>query len=97
MLSDLAVKRRSLPNLDLPAIVIAEGRDAIALRWLLSRALVLALLVHAREDGVAGDVLYYATSLHQLFSGAGLGNTLQEYPLPVLSILLPPFLLGALN
>jgi hypothetical protein len=97
MLSDLAVKRRSLPNLDLPAIIVAEGRDAIALRWLLSRALVLALLVHAREDGVAGDVLYYATSLHQLFSGVGLGNTLQEYPLPVLSILLPPFLLGALN
>jgi Glycosyltransferase family 87 len=97
MLSDLAVKRRSLPSLDLPAIVIAEGRDAIALRWMLSRALVLAMLVHAREDGVAGDVLYYATSLHQLFSGAGLGNTLQEYPLPVLSILLPPFLLGALN
>jgi hypothetical protein len=97
MLSDLAVKRRSLPTLELPAIVIAEGRDAIALRWMLSRALVLAMLVHAREDGVAGDVLYYATSLHQLFSGAGLGNTLQEYPLPVLSILLPPFLLGALN
>jgi hypothetical protein len=97
MLSDLAVKRRSLPTLDLPAVIVAEGRDAIALRWMLSRALVLAILVFAREDGVAGDVLYYATSLHQMFSGVGLGNTLQEYPLPVLAILLPPFLLGALN
>ena len=64
---------------------------------MLSRALVLAILVFAREDGVSGDVTYYATSLHQLFSGAGLGNTLQEYPLPVLLILLPPFLLGLLN
>lgn len=97
MLSDLAVKRRSLPALDLPASIVAEGRHAIALRWVLSRALVLAILVYAREDGVSGDVSYYATSLHQLFSGAGLGNTLQEYPLPVLLVLLPPFLLGALN
>ncbi|HEU5268593.1 MAG TPA: glycosyltransferase family 87 protein, partial [Jatrophihabitans sp.] len=97
MLSDLAVKRRSLPALELPASIVAEGRHAIALRWVLSRALVLAILVYAREDGVSGDVSYYATSLHQLFSGAGLGNTLQEYPLPVLLVLLPPFLLGALN
>jgi hypothetical protein len=97
MLSDLAVTRRSLPTLELPAAIVAEGRHAIALRWVLSRALVLAILVFAREDGVSGDVAYYATSLHQLFSGAGLGNTLQEYPLPVFLILLPPFLLGVLN
>lgn len=93
----LVLRRSALPTLDLPPAIVAEGRRAIALRWLLSRALVLAILVFAREDGVSGDVTYYATSLHQMFAGAGIGNTLQEYPLPVFAVILPQFLLGALN
>jgi hypothetical protein len=82
------------PRLALPAAVIAEGRSAIGLRWVLSRALVLTIMVFAHESDVTGDVTYYATSLHQLFHGAGLHNTLQEYPLPVFAVLLPQFLLG---
>ncbi|MEO9239001.1 MAG: glycosyltransferase family 87 protein [Jatrophihabitantaceae bacterium] len=82
------------PRLELPGAIIAEGRQAIVLRWLLSRALVLTILVFAHESDVSGDVSYYARSLHQLFSGAGLHNTLQEYPLPVFAVLLPQFLLG---
>ncbi|HJQ03610.1 MAG TPA: glycosyltransferase family 87 protein [Jatrophihabitans sp.] len=85
------------PQLGLPASVIAEGRPAIVLRWVLSRALVLTIMVFAHESDVTGDVTYYATSLHQLFHGAGLHNTLQEYPLPVLLVLLPPFLLAVGN
>lgn len=82
------------PRLALPAAVIAQGRSAIGLRWVLSRALVLTIMVFAHESDVTGDVTYYATSLHQLFHGAGLHNTLQEYPLPVFAVLLPQFLLG---
>src|SRR6185437_3089572 len=82
------------PRLALPAAVIAQGRTAIALRWVLSRALVLTIMVFAHESDVTGDVKYYATSLHQLFHGAGLHNTLQEYPLPVFAVLLPQFLIG---
>ncbi|HET6210092.1 MAG TPA: glycosyltransferase 87 family protein [Jatrophihabitans sp.] len=85
------------PRLALPAAVIAEGRSAIMLRWVLSRALVLTIMVFAHESDVSGDVTYYATSLHQLFHGAGLHNTLQEYPLPVFAVLLPQFLLGLGN
>ncbi len=85
------------PRLALPAAVIAEGRSAIGLRWVLSRALVLTIMVFAHESDVTGDVTYYATSLHQLFHGAGLHNTLQEYPLPVFAVLLPQFLLGLGN
>jgi hypothetical protein len=91
------VTRKQLPVLELPTAIVAEGRRSIALRWLLSRALVLSILVFAREDGVSGDVQYYSTSLHQLFKGAGLGNTLQEYPLPVFLVILPQFLLGFTN
>jgi len=89
--------RRRLPALELPGPIIDDGRHAIAVRWLLSRALVLAILVYARESGVNGDPQYYSASLHQMFSGAGIGNTLQEYPLPVLAVLLPQFLLGLGN
>ena len=93
MVSETQTRRR-LPALELPAAIVDIGRFSIAMRWLLSRSLVLAILVFAREYGVIGDVQYYSTSLHQMFHGAGLGNTLQEYPLPVFLVILPQFLLG---
>jgi hypothetical protein len=83
--------------LPVPPPVIAEGRSAIALRWVLSRALTLSLLTLFREGDVVGDVRYYAQSLHQLFHGGTLRDTLQEYPLPVLGLMVPQFVLGALN
>src|SRR6195256_3412296 len=97
MASAITPARALRPRLALPAAVIAEGRRAIVLRWVLSRALVLTILVFAHESDVSGDVTYYATSLHQLFHGPGLHNSLQESPLPVFAVLLPPFLLGLGN
>jgi hypothetical protein len=85
-----------LPPLRLPEPLAADRTHSVLLRWLLTRALVLALLV-GLEDDVTGDVAYYARSLHVLFSGGTLHNTLIEYPLPVLLVLLPPFLIGGLN
>jgi hypothetical protein len=81
----------------LPEGIIAQGRTAIALRWVLSRALALSMMSFLHEGDITGDVQYYGRSLHQLFSGGALRDTLQEYPLPVLGLLLPQFLLGFLN
>jgi len=97
MTSSSVVRRRPLPQLELPQAIVAQGRYSIAMRWLLSRALTLAILVFGHESDVTGDVKYYARSLHQLFEGGGLRNTLQEYPLPVFVVILPQFLLGFLN
>lgn len=97
MVSAPVDKRQPRSRLELPEAVVAQGRHSIALRWLLSRALVLTILVFAHESDVSGDVSYYARSLHQLFAGAGLHNTLQEYPLPVFLVILPQFLLGFAN
>ena len=97
MTSSSVVRRRPSRQLELPEAIVAEGGHAIALRWLLSRALTLAILVFGHESEVTGDVKYYARSLHQLFEGGGLGSTLQEYPLPVFLVILPQFLLGFLN
>jgi len=87
----------SIRPLPLPSQIIAEGRSAIVLRWILSRSLTLSIMMFAHEADVSGDVVYYARSLHQMFSGGTLRDTLQEYPLPVLGLLLPQFLLGLLN
>ncbi|MGI8666679.1 MAG: glycosyltransferase 87 family protein [Jatrophihabitans sp.] len=94
MVSAPASLRAPRPRLELPEAIVADGRHAIVLRWLCSRALVLMILVFAHESDVTGDVSYYARSLHQLVGGAGLRNTLQEYPLPVFLVTLPQFLLG---
>lgn len=94
MTSTSVVRRRPL---DLPEPIVAQGRYAIGLRWLLSRAMTLAILVFGHESDVTGDGKYYARSLHQLFSGGSLRTTLQEYPLPVFGVILPQFLLGFLN
>ncbi len=97
MTSSSLVRRRQLPQLELPGAIVAQGWHSIALRWLLSRALTLAILVFGHESDVTGDGKYYARSLHQLFEGGGLRTTLQEYPLPVFLVILPQFLLGFLN
>ncbi len=97
MTSASVVRRGPLRQLELPEAVVAQGRSSIVLRWLLSRALTLSILVFAHESDVSGDVKYYATSLHQLAEGGGLRNTLQEYPLPVFLVIGPQFLLGFLN
>jgi Glycosyltransferase family 87 len=96
-MSTSTVTRSSLRPWPLPDEIVAGDRAAIVLRWVLSRALTLAILVFAHEGDVAGDVRYYARSLHELFAGGSLHDTLQEYPLPVLALLVPQFLLGALN
>ncbi len=83
-------------RLPLPAEFTAGGARSVALAWIGSRAammLVLGLL----GGPVTGDVLYYARSLHTMFYGGTLRQTLQEYPVPVLGIMLPQYLLGALN
>lgn len=90
-------RRRSLRQLELPEAIVAQGRRAIGMRWLLSRALTMSILVFGHESDVTGDVQYYARSLHQMVEGGGLRNTLQEYPLPVFLVILPQFLLGLLN
>jgi hypothetical protein len=96
-MASMTAPRPLIRALPLPAEIIAEGRSAIALRWLLSRALTMSIMMFAHEADVSGDVVYYGRSLHQLFSGGTLRDTLQEYPLPVLGLLLPQFLLGLLN
>ena len=78
-----SVVRRAAAHSTCPSAIVAQGRYAIALRWLLSRAMTLAILVFGHESDVTGDVKYYARSLHQLFAGGSLRTTLQEYPLPV--------------
>ena len=85
-----------LPMLRLPFELRGGSTRAVVLSWLASRAMALALLV-VLEPGVTGDVTYYARSLHDLFHGGSLREVLQEYPLPVLAILLPQYLVGFLN
>ncbi|HEX8080822.1 MAG TPA: glycosyltransferase family 87 protein [Jatrophihabitans sp.] len=97
MSSSSALRRRPLRQLELPSAIVAQGRHAIVMWWLLSRSLTLTILVFGHEGDVTGDPKYYARSLHQLFEGGGLRNTLQEYPLPVFLVILPQFLLGFLN
>lgn len=91
------LRRRPLRQLELPPAIVARNGRAIVLWWLLSRSLTLTILVFGHEGDVTGDVKYYARSLHQLFEGGGLRDTLQEYPLPVFLVILPQFLLGFLN
>lgn len=87
-----------LPEIRLPEPLVTDRTHSVAIRWVLTRALVLMLLVALPvEQDVVGDVAYYGRSLHVLFSGGTLHNTLIEYPLPVMLVLVPPFLLGGLN
>jgi hypothetical protein len=92
--SSHASRASGLARLTLP--VELNGARSVVLLWVISRAgmmLVLGLL----GGPVTGDVLYYARSMHTMFYGGTLRQTLQEYPVPVLGIMLPQYVVGALN
>jgi hypothetical protein len=87
-------KRRT--QLQLPLELRRTTGSSVVARWLTSRALTLALAVTI-EPSVTGDVAYYGRSLHTLFHGGSIREVLQEYPLPVLAIMLPQYLMAATN
>lgn len=61
-----------------------------ALVWLLSRAAVISVWM-VWEPWASGDVHYYWTRMSSLLAGdAGVGETMPEYPTPVLWLLLLP-------
>ena len=66
-----------------------RGRRSIVVGWLLTRALALVVLLVA-ERYITGDVFYYHRKLSALFD-LGLAQTLNEYPTPVVWILLLPY------
>ena len=66
-----------------------RGARSIVIGWLVTRALSLLLLL-AAERYSTGDVSYYRRKLAALFD-VGLDQTLNEYPTPVVWILLLPY------
>ena len=70
-----------------------RGVRSIVVSWLLTRTLSLLVLL-AAERYITGDVFYYHRKLAALFD-VGLGQTLNEYPTPVVWILLLPYGAGA--
>ena len=58
--------------------------------WLVTRTLMLLILATKAERFMVGDVYYYHRKLRGLFE-VGLGQTLNEYPTPVVWILLLPY------
>ena len=97
----VAPARRSGWSRFTPQSVLAlfSGRSgrSVVLAWILTRGLLL-VLVKTWEDPVQGDVKYYGRSLHTAFAAGGsLTHALREYPLPVLTIMVPPYLIGAMN
>jgi hypothetical protein len=88
---------RLTTSLQLPRGLAGSGTHSVSTRWLLSRAIMLMVLGSRQERDVTNDVAYYARMLHNLFAGGNLHNTLIEYPLPVLILMVPPFVSGALN
>ena len=91
-----AAPRVQRSALRLPQELRGTSTRSLVLSWLTSRALTLALMATI-ETSTTGDVQYYARSLAALFSGGSIREVLQEYPLPVLVIMLPQYLLGGLN
>ena len=70
-----------------------RGVRSIVVSWLVTRTLSLLVLL-AAERYITGDVFYYHRKLAALFD-VGLGQTLNEYPTPVVWILLLPYGAGA--
>jgi hypothetical protein len=86
-----------LLSLRLRAALTADYAHSVPVRWIALRVLTLVLLVHG-EAIVVRDTTYYASQLHKTFvDHAGLHGTLIEYPLPVLLVMVPQFLLGRMN
>jgi Glycosyltransferase family 87 len=84
-------------SLHLPATLTADYAHSVPLRWIALRTLTLVLLVRG-ELAVVRDTTYYASQLHSMFlEHAGLHAILIEYPLPVLLVMVPQFLLGRMN
>ena len=67
-----------------------RGVRSIVLGWLVTRTLSLLLLATKAERFMVGDVYYYHRKLRALFE-VGLDQTLNEYPTPVVWILLLPY------
>src|SRR6188472_447745 len=66
-----------------------RGPRTIVIGWLITRLLMLVILA-SFERFVVGDVFYYHRKLRALFN-VGLAQTLNEYPTPVVWILLLPY------
>jgi Glycosyltransferase family 87 len=84
------------PRWTVPAELTDGTTRSVVWQWLLTRAALFSLLVVV-EGTMTGDVAYYARSLQSLLHGGGIRATLQEYPIPVLGIMLPQYLVGAMN
>jgi hypothetical protein len=80
----------------LPVEFRGPAGKPLALTWLVSRAATLVVLGLAGGP-VTGDVFYYARSLQTIVQDRSVHVTLQEYPVPVLGIMLPQYVLGAFN
>jgi hypothetical protein len=67
-----------------------RGARSIVVGWLVTRTLSLLILATKAERFMVGDVYYYHRKLRALFD-VGLDQTLNEYPTPVVWILLLPY------
>ena len=67
-----------------------RGARSIVIVWLVTRTLSLLIFATKAERYMVGDVYYYHRKLWALFD-VGLDQTLNEYPTPVIWILLLPF------
>ena len=67
-----------------------RGGRTIVIGWLVTRTVTLLILATKAERFMVGDVYYYHSKLRALFD-VGLGQTLNEYPTPVVWILLLPY------
>jgi hypothetical protein len=70
-----------------------RGARSIVIVWLVTRTLSLLLLATRAERFMVGGAYYYPDKLKALFD-VGLGRTLNEYPTPVVWILLLPYWAG---
>ena len=71
---------------------LAPGRRVL-LGWLLTRAVMLAVLALTQQT-VVNDVLYYLANLEPLGDGGDLALVLDEYPFPVIGLLGLPWLVA---
>jgi Glycosyltransferase family 87 len=70
-----------------------RGARTIVVLWLVTRTLSLLLASVKAERNIFGDIAYYHRKLHAFFD-VGLQQTMNEYPTPVVWILLLPYGVG---